>query len=130
MKTILVAEATGPALDWLVAVAANDLQEDGGQVFLKRGRLYWTGEDGGEALRYSPSTDWSQGGPIIDRLMDTCHFFILENDKGHGHHCALSITPHDNHHGTGKTPLIAAMRCYVTSELGEEVEVPDELHNA
>ncbi len=27
----------------------------------------------------------------------------------------------------GSTPLIAAMRCYVASKLGEEVEVPDEL---
>ena len=27
----------------------------------------------------------------------------------------------------GPTPLIAAMRCYVISKLGEEVEVPDEL---
>jgi hypothetical protein len=27
----------------------------------------------------------------------------------------------------GPTPLIAAMRCYVASKLGDEVEVPDEL---
>ena len=30
-------------------------------------------------------------------------------------------------HGRGPTPLIAAMRCYVASKLGDEVEVPDEL---
>jgi hypothetical protein len=28
---------------------------------------------------------------------------------------------------TGKTPLIAAMRCYVASKLGDVVEIPDEL---
>lgn len=28
---------------------------------------------------------------------------------------------------TGKTPLIAAMRCYVASTLGDNVEVPSEL---
>ena len=27
----------------------------------------------------------------------------------------------------GKTKLIAAMRCYVASKLGDEVEVPEEL---
>ena len=27
----------------------------------------------------------------------------------------------------GPTPLIAAMRCYVASKLGDEVDVPDEL---
>jgi hypothetical protein len=29
----------------------------------------------------------------------------------------------------GPTPLIAAMRCYVASVLGDEVEVPDSLTN-
>lgn len=28
---------------------------------------------------------------------------------------------------TGPAPLIAAMRCYVASKLGEEVEIPEEL---
>ena len=111
---IKVANAEGVVLDWLVAKC-----EGVDHLFAAH-----------DVGRYHFSTDWSQGGPIIDRLMDTCHFFILENDKGHGHHCALSITPHDNHHGTGKTPLIAAMRCYCCAELGEEVEVPDEPHNA
>jgi len=27
----------------------------------------------------------------------------------------------------GPTPLIAAMRCYVLSKLGEEIEIPEEL---
>jgi len=30
-------------------------------------------------------------------------------------------------HGKGPTPLIAAMRCYVASKLGDEVEIPQEL---
>lgn len=29
--------------------------------------------------------------------------------------------------GYGPTPLIAAMRCYVASKLGDEVDVPDEM---
>jgi hypothetical protein len=27
----------------------------------------------------------------------------------------------------GDTPLIAAMRCYVASKLGEEIDIPEEL---
>jgi hypothetical protein len=27
----------------------------------------------------------------------------------------------------GPTPLIAAMRCYIASKMGDEVKVPDEL---
>jgi hypothetical protein len=30
-------------------------------------------------------------------------------------------------HEYGPTPLIAAMRCYVASRLGDEVDVPEEL---
>jgi len=29
--------------------------------------------------------------------------------------------------GFGHTPLVAAMRCFVASHLGDEVEIPDEL---
>ena len=36
----------------------------------------------------------------------------------------VSTTPT---YGYGPTPLIAAMRCYVASKLGDEVEVPVEL---
>jgi hypothetical protein len=30
---------------------------------------------------------------------------------------------------SGETPLIAAMRCYVASKLGAEVQIPEELTN-
>ena len=30
-------------------------------------------------------------------------------------------------HMTGPTPLIAAMRCFVASKLGDEVDIPKEL---
>lgn len=31
------------------------------------------------------------------------------------------------HYLCGPTPLIAAMRCFVASKLGDEVEIPEEL---
>jgi hypothetical protein len=42
---------------------------------------------------------------------------------------AAGIGQHDtaNDFAQGPTPLIAAMRCYVASQLGDEVEVPEEL---
>ena len=59
---------------------------------------------------------WSDGGPIIGREK----IQIKENE--HGHWFARI--------GKGKwmrgtTPLIAAMRCYVASKLGDEVNVPE-----
>ena len=86
----------------------------------------------GECEGYSPfeySTDWAQGGPIIDNLMKG-EFFMMENGEEEGEnacHVAYSRTPHDNFHGFGPTLLIAAMRCYVASKLGDDIEIPPEL---
>ena len=103
-----VSELTGAALDWAVAKC------EGEEVRLIKGQLEALWTDNG----YKPSTDWAQGGPIIEREKTA----IKEN--GYGHWFAKV--------GAGKwmrgpTPLIAAMRCYVTSKLGSEVEIPEEL---
>jgi hypothetical protein len=103
MKT---SELTGAALDWAVAKCEGVL-------------MRWERSTHDEApLEYSPSTDWVQGGPIIEREK------IQIKENGHGHWFAKI--------GKGKwlrgpTPLIAAMRCYVASKLGDEVELPEEL---
>jgi hypothetical protein len=102
MKT---SELTGAALDWAVAKCEGVL-------------MRWERSTHDEApLEYSPSTDWAQGGPIIERE-------------------GLTITHQQNQWAAqtdddlfefGPTPLIAAMRCYVASKLGDEVELPEEL---
>ena len=77
---------------------------------------------------YSPSTDWSQGGPIIEREKISLLYYDqyqqweagVEADRGYG----VKYSPISQ---IGDTPLIAAMRCYVASKLGDEVEIPEEL---
>ena len=99
-------ELTGAALDWAVAKCEGVL-------------MRWERSTHDEApLEYSPSTDWAQGGAIIEREK------IQIKENGHGHWFAKI--------GKGKwmrgtTPLIAAMRCYVASKLGDEVELPEEI---
>lgn len=82
---------------------------------------------------YHYSTDWAQGGPIIDRE----EINLLKRDERPWSGYAYRYGKHKKLRGqrgceifraTGPTPLIAAMRCYVASKLGDEVEVPDELH--
>ena len=116
MKT-KTSELTGAALDW--AVAKCEGKTDGELV--THDEFYWDGEGLQWAIEYTPSTNWSQGGPIIEREklilgyigeIWECRYF----DEGKFKNCEY-----------GPTPLIAAMRCFVTSRLGEEVEVPDEL---
>ena len=65
------------------------------------------------------STDWSQGGPIIEREKIGVWWDGVWHAKYDG--CRPDQVQ-DAH-----TPLIAAMRCYVASKLGDEVEIPNEL---
>lgn len=90
-------ELTGAALDWAVCSIE------------------------GEALsKYTQySTDWAQGGAIIEREKLVVGWA--------GNFWMAYIRADDDIVGSGQTPLIAAMRCYVASKLGDEVEVPDEV---
>lgn len=76
--------------------------------------------------------DWAHGGPIIERerikvapnLNGTWHGQIRhEEDRPLVAHKVLAGWT--NQHGP--TPLVAAMRCFVASRLGDGVDVPEEL---
>ena len=108
---IKTSELTGAALDWAVAKCEGFDPET---LNTKTGVVY--------SLRYgvyTPSTDWAQGGPIIER--EKIEIFIRDEEW---FAYSSRSTPEDFH---GPTPLIAAMRCYVASKLGDEVEIPEEL---
>jgi len=62
---------------------------------------------------------WGFGGPIIERNLIT----IFRRDEEWYAYSSLSGTMDYQ----GDTPLIAAMRCYVASKLGDEVALPEEL---
>jgi hypothetical protein len=74
---------------------------------------------------FEPSSKWSQGGPIIEREKISV---IGYTDQWEA--CADVGIYVDNYQGdwiSGPTALIAAMRCYVASKIGDEVEIPKEL---
>jgi hypothetical protein len=75
--------------------------------------------------QHDESTDWALGGPIIEREWLDITPWPNESDEDLRWQCKQ----HDSIDcvAFGPTPLIAAMRCYVASKLGDEVEVPDEL---
>lgn len=74
---------------------------------------------------YTPSTDWSQGGPIIERE----GIGIYKLDGAWAAHCPLRRSGRSLHACMDGQPtaLVAAMRSYVASKLGAEVDVPEEL---
>ena len=132
MKT-KTADLIGPALDWAVAKCEGyTLTSDGISLLLNRGNELRILGANCSSLAYTPSTDWSQGGPIIERERITLDFYCSPNES----RAALGYAEYDDegeyvegsdHEQTGPTPLIAAMRCFVTSKLGDEIDIPEEL---
>ena len=99
---IKTSELIGSTLDWAVAKCEDVYCFDGS---------------------YTPSTDWAQGGPLIEREG------ISVDRAGLAWTADLSdsVGGYIEHTESGPTPLIAAMRCYVASKLGDEVEIPENL---
>ena len=104
---IKTSELVRDALDWIVA------------------HIEFNGEYRPVALpKYS--SDWSQGGPIIEREKITLvsgTFTYFDTSEPYVAH----IYQGKDIFAYGDTPLIAAMRCYVASKLGDTVDVPEEL---
>jgi hypothetical protein len=109
MKT---SELTGAALDWAVAKC-----EGAPEYLLDKP---WRASE----LLEHYSTDWAQGGPIIEReglqLRKRNDHYFPEPFWQAGRWIDITLTP-------GPTPLIAAMRCYVASKLGDDINIPEEL---
>jgi hypothetical protein len=124
MKT---SELTGTALDWAVSKADNPPGKEGSMEWWERDSEMYLFDPLNER-RYSPSTDWLQGGPIIERER-------IEIKRGNPLYFPKDTVEIDNYYELlwladkhyGPTPLIAAMRAYVASKLGNEVEIPEEL---
>ena len=100
MKT---SELTGAALDWAVTKCEGF---DHKVTSSEWGLWGW-------------ATDWAQGGPIIEREGISLEY-AAQPEKW----CACIRADQEVY---GPTALIAAMRCYVASKLGDEVEIPEEL---
>jgi len=140
MKTI---ELTGAALDWAVAKCeGHDTRNNACVWFLEAEsddplQFICLADDEGHAReqcenaypdctidrvehidKFTPSTDWAQGGPIIEGE---------KIDVLYEHDLRWVAVPQKGIESYGPTPLIAAMRCYVASKLGDEIEIPTEL---
>lgn len=142
MKT---AKLTGPALDWAVAkcdsvivkitrtsscteeaVGRATYSIDFDPTCKSKGQERW--------LRYSPSCNWAIGGPIIQKAGIELLCNLTESEAA-GFSAPAKADWQAFHRSDRRTearqfantPLIAAMRCYVASKLGDEIEIPEEL---
>jgi hypothetical protein len=136
MNKTKTAELTGAALDWAVAKCEGYL---------------WAAPDGellGSAVGLNYSTNWAQGGPIIER--EGVSVVLCAGDLGEQRSYWVATIEqqcwewsygpyHEQDEDksirisykseliTGSTPLEAAMRCFVASKLGDTVDIPAEL---
>jgi hypothetical protein len=131
---IKTSELTGAALDWAVAKC------EGVKVEQLMGLSLWS-----SANWEQYSTDWAQAGPIIERekidlfqtgpVVEHENINLFTEKQTYPESWCASVTRYQNGrrlvgwrlHQYGPTPLIAAMRCYVARELGDTVDIPEEL---
>jgi hypothetical protein len=120
---INTSELTGAALDWAVAQCEGHLiakHRRGGDI---RIHTPYPKPMFSRTIPFCPSTDWVQGGTIIERekisvepCWDDVSIWV-----------ASMFEPDCKFNRIGNTPLIAAMRCYVAGKMGDEIEIPEEL---
>ncbi len=115
-------ELIGPALDWAVAKCEGFKYE-----LYEHNRKKW--KNGlYRPQHWQPSTDWAQGGPIIER--SSTHIWTSRKDAAYAGHPDSYWVAEMTEIGDiwwGPTPLIAAMRCIVAGKLGDTVDIPKEL---
>ena len=130
MIKIKTTDLSGPALDWAVAIC------NGYEYDAESGLLYSHKEP---HFFKCYSADWSQGGPLIEREginVVRCNDLYFPSGNEHGDYYEQYWKAEIKGYGDltiplykeyGPTPLIAAMRCFVASKLGDEIEIPEEL---
>jgi len=124
-------ELTGDALIWAVATCEGytDLHKIEGRwphephlAMMPPRREYGAME----LWEIGSDNDWRFFGPIIEREWLDITPWPNDSREDMRWHCQQHDSGGDCAQ-YGPTPLIAAMRCYVASKLGDEIDVPEEL---
>jgi hypothetical protein len=106
MKT---SELTGAALNWAVATLMDlDIEIKYGVVHVDDDEVFMA------------DLDWNIVGIIIEREKIATNYSAKRD-------CWFAENFLETCAEAGPTPLIAALRCYVASKLGDEVDIPEEL---
>lgn len=133
-QKIEVNTLTGPLLDYWAGKADNlNVRLEYYPTTTPRPTTVWVMDENGRPDytkgKYSPSTNWAQGGLIIDKENITVG--KIWNDGEPGVHSLYNAKaqipfidgkPNYDAWAYGPTVLIAAMRCFVISKFGDTVE--------
>lgn len=150
---VATAELTGPALDWAVLVCLHGKHDPSNPKHVQHFHNLRAGHPLHQQAYFS--TNWAHGGMILDEA--GISVIRCDDDWGvdkdgftndtripvwaasQGQRSVETSTEHQSHEAMyqvgvaecfyGETSLIAAMRCYVASKLGKEVDIPLALAN-
>ncbi|WP_338803622.1 phage protein NinX family protein [Xenorhabdus griffiniae] len=106
---------TGRALDWAVALAIGAATRivPSGRTWMELNAWYVSNRGN---YNFKPTTDWRRCGELIEeykiQLQHSEHIWFASCKR------LFSL---------GRTPQIAICRAVVAAQLGDEVEIPDEL---
>lgn len=125
MVSVEAAELSGAALDWAVAKC-------------EKVKVRWSAPheqlllEGYPYLVWSPHKDGGQGHPILEREKIGLSWAYPRRSSDPELRAVAEYfqAPHsalETHRQFGPTLLIAAMRCYVASRLGDTVEIPEDI---
>ena len=126
MVKVKTAELEGKALDWAAGIAASISVKPHKQ---KSGYFY-TAYDAPRKFPFDPSSDWSKCGPLIESKKIWLSPPVDDPFEPYGWDAEIYDEDGDDvigHARACETPLIAACRAIVATELGDEVEVPEVL---
>ena len=125
MAKVKTGELIGAQLDWLVAKCQGYVEQGVyGTPEFRDSEVYLCYCDAVLNSCYSPTTDWAQGGPLlnqhkISRTIDHSGLWIA--------YAGYNLNDEQRHMQCDRSELVAGLRCLVALNLGDTVEVPDEL---
>ena len=112
---IKTADLIDLALDWAVAKCLQPGYEEWRLI-------RWIEQE------FAPTANWSKGGPIIEREgISLLYLYVTDDPFRWAATQKPTIKKVKPKSVYGPTPLIAAMRCVVAANIGDEVDVPEEL---
>lgn len=123
-----VAELDGADLDYWVARAEGlPLEQVEDYVQFWNWRILHTDDHRGfryigKSGDYAPHKNWAQGGPIIEREKINAQWFYKRHEHDHRYETWSAWSMDGTTEIEGPTLLIAAMRVFVASRFGAEVE--------
>lgn len=129
---VKTSELSGVQLDVSVALALGGVisRPQDAQVYLN-GMHQLCGESGKRHSRYvfSPSSDWSQCGEIMEALSISCYQCSDPVTGKFYHWVGVNelVSPGKRKGLIAENPRVAICRAVVSAKLGDEVEIPDEL---